>query len=68
MLKLGQQNDAFLFVRVGPGDDGRAGLWPRVEGQVGGVGGDVDQVARLGLAQEMQSALQGGLDIGQFGR
>jgi hypothetical protein len=49
MLHLWQQHVTFLFVRVGPGGHGRAGLRAGVEGQVSGVGGDADQVTRPGL-------------------
>jgi hypothetical protein len=48
-VTLYHQHDPFLFARVGRGDDRCAGLRAGVEGQVSGVGGDVDQVTRPGL-------------------
>ena len=45
MLQFRQQNHAFLFVRIGPCDDGACGGAAGVEGQVGHVGGDVEKIA-----------------------
>jgi hypothetical protein len=44
-LQFRQQDDAFLFVRVGAADHGSGGAGAGVVGQVGHVGGDVEQLA-----------------------
>jgi len=48
LLKLGQEAHAFLFVRVGAGDDGNSLDFSGVDRQVRDTSGDVDQIARIG--------------------
>jgi hypothetical protein len=44
-IEVGKKDDAFLFVRIGARDDGADGGIAVVEGEMGDIGGDVDQVA-----------------------
>src|SRR5690606_11882792 len=54
-FEVRQQDDAFLFAGVGARDDRRAGSGSGVEGQVGYVGGDVDEVPGLGLQPVLEA-------------
>jgi len=58
VVEVGEEDDAFLFVGVGAGDDGDDGVGEAgVVGQVGHVGGDVEEVALLddGVVFEMMA-------------
>jgi len=48
ILKFGQESHAFLFVRIGAGDDGNSLDLAGVDRQVRDTSGDVDQIARIG--------------------
>lgn len=53
-LQLRQQHHAFLFVRVGAADHGSRGAGAGVEGEMGHVGGDVEEVSGLDLHPVLQ--------------
>lgn len=63
VVEVGEEDDAFLFVGIGAGDDGDDGVGEAgVVGQVGHVGGDVEEVTLVddGVVFEVMSVPDAG--------